>query len=239
MIGGGHIAAKWRKMEAFPTIFLVTKDSVLASAIPAQLSHALKSPCEVYATWNTALEGIAQHAPAVLLLDAALSPLPDLAAFRQDHPLTALLLIGGNDITETALENVPLSSFTPRPVALPALIRSVEHLAYMRQITAGQQALKLVDGTQFLPHRKIIETHNSQSVNLTDKEVALLLCLYHHRQEKLPRQNLLEEVWGYSEGVATHTLETHLYRLRQKLKEATGSDSLVRTDQGTYQLVLS
>lgn len=227
-------------MEAFPTIFLVTQDSVLANAIPAQITHALQAPCAVHADWQSAMDALPEGQPTILVADAQAGPLPDFAAFRAQNPLTALLVLGGKDIAETTIESIQLSAFTPRPVSLPALIRSLEHLAYARQITAAQQSLKLTEGAHCLPHRKIIVNQmNGGEHTLTDKEVALLLCLYHHRQEKLPRQYLLEEVWGYSEGVSTHTLETHLYRLRQKLKEATGSDTLIRTEQGTYQLVLS
>jgi DNA-binding response OmpR family regulator len=78
--------------------------------------------------------------------------------------------------------------------------------------------------------------HTEGDIELTDKEAAILLCLYHHRQHPLPRQQLLEEVWGYSDSIATHTLETHLYRLRNKLREAFGDTEIIITQQGNYRL---
>jgi hypothetical protein len=55
-------------------------------------------------------------------------------------------------------------------------------------------------------------------IRLTEKEAAILLYLHRAAGRAVPRQELLDEVWGYSRAVATHTLETHVYRLRRKIE---------------------
>jgi DNA-binding response OmpR family regulator len=59
---------------------------------------------------------------------------------------------------------------------------------------------------------------NKTKVELTGKEVDILKCLISSGEEAVDRDKLLKQVWNYSSDVTTHTLETHIYRLRQKLE---------------------
>jgi DNA-binding response OmpR family regulator len=229
-------------MEAFPAILLLTNDPVLAEAIPPQLRHTGNESCTVVADWAALQQTLRSSPPALALLDcgACAEHLCELTTLRQSHPLMALVGIGeaGNETGQAGLFiPLPLSSFIKRPVAMQVLLRSVEHLCYERILNAGQQVLPLPQGAELHAARKSIHL-NDQMLELTDKEVALLLCLYHHRHGWLPRQQLLEDVWGYSDDVTTHTLETHLYRLRGKLREIFGENELITTRQGAYRLEL-
>ena len=70
----------------------------------------------------------------------------------------------------------------------------------------------------FFPQRKIITVNGVTRVELTAKEVDILKCLINSGGEPVDRDELLKQVWNYSSEVTTHTLETHIYRLRQKLE---------------------
>ena len=86
------------------------------------------------------------------------------------------------------------------------------------------------DEIQFYPSKKIIITGEGNEVKLTEKETDILMYLYSFANQTVSKQQLLNEVWGYKEGVATHTLETHLYYLRKKLK----NDKIILTEKDGY-----
>jgi DNA-binding response OmpR family regulator len=74
-------------------------------------------------------------------------------------------------------------------------------------------------------------------MRLTDKETAILRYLYRADQQPISRETLLQEVWGYNSGVTTHTLETHIYRLRQKIEEDAATPAILVTESRGYKLV--
>ncbi|WP_141067510.1 winged helix-turn-helix domain-containing protein, partial [Brucella melitensis] len=74
-------------------------------------------------------------------------------------------------------------------------------------------------------------------IRLTEKEAAIIKYLYRAGDKVIGRDVLLEEVWGYNSGVTTHTLETHVYRLRQKIEKDPSNATLLVTDSGGYKLV--
>lgn len=220
-------------MEAFPAITLVTDDSVLQAAVPAQLRHALGVSCEVVGSG----EDFTASPPALALLDCAATEMDRLPDLRRDHPLMALIGIG-SAAQAGAFEALPLSAFVRRPVSMSVLLRHIERLGYERALHAGQQQLAFPLGAVFHPADKTILLSGGKNIELTDKESAILLCLYHHRHGWLPRAHLLEQVWGYSDAITTHTLETHLYRLRNKLRNAFDAQELIVTHNGGYRLVV-
>lgn len=225
-------------MEAFPSITLLTADTVLANAIPAQLQHMGIGACTVLQNWEQMQGNLLSSPPALAIIDCqGVAALPTLPELRQMHPLMALLGIGEAQQAEY-FSTLPLAAFVKRPLSMPSLLRSIEQLQYERGMRAGQQALALPRQVQFLPAERLLR-YDSGTVELTDKESGILLCLYHHRHGWTPRQQLLEEVWGYNDSITTHTLETHLYRLRTKLREIFGEQELIVTRQGNYQLALA
>jgi DNA-binding response OmpR family regulator len=73
-------------------------------------------------------------------------------------------------------------------------------------------------------------------IRLTEKEAAILAFLHRMGERAVPRQELLTEVWGYHPEVTTHTLETHIYRLRRKIEADPAKASLLITEAGGYRL---
>lgn len=216
-------------MEAFPATTLATADDVFHSAVPKQLHHALGVDCQLCADAESLREVLASRPPALLILDSALPDAPDAAAIRRDHPLMGILCIGGT-------AEIPLAVNLPRPLSAPRLVSALVELRYARELRAGQQRLPLPQGAFFHPAERLVTREGTSPLELTDKEAAMLGCLYHHRQGWLSRQDLLEEVWGYSESITTHTLETHLYRLRSKLRGLFGEEDIIITRNSSYRL---
>jgi len=82
----------------------------------------------------------------------------------------------------------------------------------------------------FFPHKK------AEPLRLTEKEVALLSILFDAHGKSIPREQLLDDVWQYAEGVETHTLETHIYRLRQKIEIDPAEPKILQTNDSGYFL---
>jgi DNA-binding response OmpR family regulator len=90
---------------------------------------------------------------------------------------------------------------------------------------------------RFQPKTKLLLNPKGSKVRLTEKETSILRYLYRFGQQPVSRETLLQEVWGYNSGVTTHTLETHIYRLRQKLEKDVATPAILVTEAGGYNLV--
>ena len=71
---------------------------------------------------------------------------------------------------------------------------------------------------------------------LTEKEAAILKYLYRADTKPVAREILMQLVWGYESSVSGHALETHIYRLRQKIERDPASAAILITDRGGYRL---
>jgi DNA-binding response OmpR family regulator len=88
----------------------------------------------------------------------------------------------------------------------------------------------------FHPADRLLVDAKGRKLRLTDKEANILKYLYRAGDKSVTREELLAEVWGYNAGVTTHTLETHVYRLRQKIESEPGNARLLVTEAGGYRL---
>jgi DNA-binding response OmpR family regulator len=89
---------------------------------------------------------------------------------------------------------------------------------------------------EFRPAGKALLDDRGRKIRLTEKETNILKYLYRAGEKAVSREELLAEVWGYNAGVTTHTLETHVYRLRQKIEPDPANARLLLTEQGGYRL---
>jgi DNA-binding response OmpR family regulator len=87
------------------------------------------------------------------------------------------------------------------------------------------------------PGAKVLVDAQEKKIRLTEKETSILKYLYRAGSKVVGRDTLLAEVWGYNSGVTTHTLETHIYRLRQKIEQDPSSAEILVTEAGGYRLV--
>lgn len=121
--------------------------------------------------------------------------------------------------------------------ASDAPYRLRELLARMQATSSAPDEWSL--GTlRFLPRVRRVETIDSaQGCDLTDKETQLLLALLPAGVGGVAKDELLKNIWGIEAELNTHTLETHIYRLRKKLKELSGSEIISATDNG-YTVII-
>ncbi len=115
----------------------------------------------------------------------------------------------------------------PKPVRLAALLAC---------LNAEASDISLSPGWCLRPHARTLTHTDGRKVTLTAKETELLCALIAADGEECSRAALLAQVWGYGQDISTHTLETHMYRLREKLKEACGD--CIETTPGGYRLAI-
>ena len=109
--------------------------------------------------------------------------------------------------------------------------------AHLRQHEASEDAVFNIGPYTFRPGAKLLVSANGSKLKLTEKETAILRFLYRAEQRVVTRDILLAEVWGYNANVTTHTLETHIYRLRQKIERDPSSAQILVTEVGGYKLL--
>jgi DNA-binding response OmpR family regulator len=109
--------------------------------------------------------------------------------------------------------------------------------AQLRMFESSEDAVFDIGPYTFRPSAKLlVDATRNKRIRLTAKEVAILKFLYRAGPRAVERQMLLNEVWGYNAAVTTHTLETHIYRLRQKIEVLPGAPSLLITEARGYRL---
>ena len=109
--------------------------------------------------------------------------------------------------------------------------------AQLRQHEQSADAVFAIGPYTLKPVSKLLVDDRGAKIHLTEKETSILKYLYRSGDKVVSRELLLDEVWGYNAGVTTHTLETHIYRLRQKIEKDPSNAELLVTETGGYKLV--
>lgn len=206
-------------------LLLLTEDEALAAILPAQLAQGTDFRAEPAAPG----EGVARLADPFARLEATLLDAPALAWAGPVQAASAgrpILLLG-----DGAASGLPS---LPKPVRLAALVTRMN--ALLAAFEASPEAGIPLGGHMFHPVSRLMVTPGGTRIRLTEKEAAILLYLHRAAGRAVSRAELLGEVWGYSAAVATHTLETHIYRLRRKIEQAPDLARLLVTEEGGYRL---
>jgi len=145
---------------------------------------------------------------------------------------------------DTGADTLPVTTKVPvikliRPIRLARLLYTIRTQLQSKTTFFKEDLMISPDFTLLSAERVIRSSDNGIRIALTEKEVELLICLLEHRNEPISRDFLLKLVWGYSDDIATHTLETHIYRLRGKLHQATPSLDIMFSEEGGYRLSTS
>ncbi len=155
---------------------------------------------------------------------------------RQGHRMPIIMLTGSTDEEDIVSGlNSGANDYISKPFRTSELLARVQ--AQLRAFDTSEDAVFTIGPYTFRPSAKLLLTADrKQRIRLTTKEVAILKFLLRTDGEIVSRQVLLNEVWGYNAGVTTHTLETHIYRLRQKIESDPNNCRLLMTAPGGYRL---
>jgi DNA-binding response OmpR family regulator len=155
---------------------------------------------------------------------------------RQGNRMPVIMLTGANGETDVVrgLE-AGADDYVAKPFRASELMARMR--AQLRVFDNSADAVFAIGPFDFRPSAKLLVGRaNRRKIRLTDKEAAILKHLYRAGGRPVARQVLLNEVWGYHSEVTTHTLETHVYRLRQKIEENPSRPRLLLTDARGYRL---
>lgn len=148
-----------------------------------------------------------------------------------------IMLTGADTDADTILGlDSGANDYIAKPFRLGVLLARLR--AHIRQHERSDDAVFVIGPYTFQPSAKLlVHERTHKKVRLTDKEAAILKYLYRAGNRVISRDVLLDEVWGYNAGVTTHTLETHVYRLRQKIEPDPSEATLLVTEAGGYRLI--
>lgn len=232
-----------REKSASPRrrILLVDDDAPLRESLVEQLCLHEEFDISEAASGSEAMERAKSQRFELVLLDVGL---PDMdgrevsKVLRQAGNKMPIIMLTAADTdadTILCLES-GANDYITKPFRLGVLLARVR--AQLRQHEQSEDAVFTIGNYTLRPAAKLLHDGDAnKKVRLTEKETAILKYLYRAGDKVVAREVLLDEVWGYNAGVATHTLETHIYRLRQKIEENPSEAKLLVTEMGGYRLV--
>jgi DNA-binding response OmpR family regulator len=155
---------------------------------------------------------------------------------RQGVKLPIVMLTGSDDESDVVRGlDAGANDYIAKPFRLAELLARLR--AQVRIFENSEDAVFAIGPYTFRPSAKLLqEPARNRRIRLTEKEAAILKFLYRAGTQPVARQVLLNEVWGYNAAVTTHTLETHIYRLRQKIEPDPSNARLLVTEGGGYRL---
>ncbi len=221
-------------------ILLVDDDNDLREALAEQLSVHEEF---LISTVNTSTAGIA--AVKVDTIDLVIMDvgLPDMdgreavKVMRKNGFKGPVIMLTGNDTDADAVLGLEsgANDYVTKPFRFAVLLARIR--AHLRQHEGSEDAIFKLGPYSFRPSAKLLVNEKGGKLRLTEKETAILRYLYRAGEKTVSRDILLQEVWGYNSNVTTHTLETHIYRLRQKIERDPSVARLLVTETGGYKLV--
>ncbi|GAA0598143.1 response regulator transcription factor [Paenochrobactrum glaciei] len=222
------------------TILIVDDDEDLRAILVEQLELAKEFQIRQEATAAKAMEAIKGNIIDLLIMDVGLPDMDGREAVKQlrlsGFKAPVIMLTGHDTEADTILGlESGANDYVTKPFRFAVLLARIR--AQLRQYEQSEDATFVVGPYTFKPGQKLLLDEKGTKIRLTEKEAAIIKYLYRSGTQVVGRDELLEEVWGYNSGVTTHTLETHVYRLRQKIEKDPSNVSLLVTESGGYKLV--
>jgi len=222
-------------------ILIVDDDAALRQSLAEQLELNEEFVCIECGTAARALEMVNSDRFDTIVLDVGL---PDMDGRelcrllrRAGVQVPIVMLTGADSEPDTILGlEAGADDYVTKPFRLSVLLARLR--AHLRQSDHSDAAVFMIGPFTFRPGAKLLTDQSGRrKVRLTEKETAILKYLYRAGDRAIGRDTLLDEVWGYNAGVTTHTLETHVYRLRQKIERDPARAEILVTEAGGYRLV--
>jgi DNA-binding response OmpR family regulator len=221
-------------------ILIVDDEQELRDTLMEQLALVEEFTVSAAATGAEAVDAVNAGRTDLIVMDVGL---PDkdgrdvVKTLRETGfraPIIMLTALGGDTDTVLGLE-AGANDYVVKPFKFAVLLARIR--AQLRQHEASEDAVFSIGPYTFRPSAKLLVNERGSKLKLTEKETAILRFLYRADEKVVSRDVLLAEVWGYNASVTTHTLETHIYRLRQKIENDPSDARILVTEAGGYKLI--
>ena len=221
-------------------ILVVEDDDVLRESRVEQLSLYEEFDISDAATAAKGVQRARQEPTDLVIMDVGLPDMDGREAVKLlrkgGFKAPVIMLTGQDSESDTILGlEAGANDYVIKPFRFAVLLARIR--SQLRQHEQSEDAVFTIGRYSFRPSAKMLVDERGHKVRLTEKETAILKFLYRAGENVVTRDVLLHEVWGYNSSVTTHTLETHIYRLRQKIEHDPSKSELLVTEAGGYKLV--
>lgn len=221
-------------------ILIVDDDAELRGMLTEQLTLHEEFEAMAAETGAEGVEAAKSGEVDLVLMDVGLPDIDGREAvrtLRKSGFKSPIIMLTGHDTDSDTILGLEsgANDYVAKPFRFAVLLARIR--SQLRQHEASEDAVFTIGPYSFRPASKLLLSTKGGKVRLTEKETAILRYLYRAEQRPVSREILLQEVWGYNSGVTTHTLETHIYRLRQKVERDAANPSILVTDAGGYKLM--
>ena len=227
-------------MAQLKKILLVDDDDDLRDALSEQLIMTEDFDVFEADSGQRAMARVKESLFDLIILDVGLPDTDGRELCRlmrkQGVKCPILMLTGHDSDSDTILGlDAGANDYVTKPFKFGVLLARIR--AQLRQHEQSEDAVFQLGPYTFKPAVKMLIAADNRKIRLTEKETSILKFLYRATDGVVARDVLLHEVWGYNAGVTTHTLETHIYRLRQKIEPDPSNARILVTESGGYRLV--
>lgn len=222
-------------------IMLVDDDELLRETLCEQFESYEEFEVIAFEDAKSGLQHAKEHRIDLALLDVIL---PDMDGRelckhlrKNDFRSPIIMLTSADSDSDTILGlDSGADEYVTKPFRFNVLLARIH--ANLRRHEQSEDARLTIGNYIFRPGAKILtrEEDDKFKIRLTEKETAILKYLYRAEGRVISKEELLTEVWGYNKEVTTHTLETHIYRLRQKIEIEQDEEGILLTEAGGYRL---
>jgi len=168
--------------------------------------------------------------PDIIVLDEDTSKLDE---FKHKYERTPVILLVPKG--EKKGEETPFIKYIQKPFALNVFLNQMKSV--LNFVFSSDAGVLTFNGYELSPLEKEIKNlKTGEKVKLTEREIDMILYLYKRKSQPTSKTDFLQEVWGYNPDASTHTIETHIYRLRQKIEKDSTWPDLISTENGGYKL---
>ncbi len=227
-------------MSTTKKLVIIDDDDMLRDTLKEQFSLHDEYSVSDWPNATAGVKALKQDHADLVILDVNLPDMDGREACklirRNGYKGPVIMLTAQSSDSDTILGlDSGANDYVTKPFRFAVLLARIR--SHLRQHEQSEDAVFRIGPYSFKASAKLFVKEDGKKIRLTEKETAIVKYLYRVGEQSVSRETLLAEVWGYNAGVSTHTLETHIYRLRQKIERDPAHAEILVTEGGGYRLI--